>query len=104
MHLNCAIAQHSGLGSLEPNALEPYLTDNLQWRVQKVFSSFPFMFANACSLLFQADGEVAELQTLEVSVFGNPLSLPPGTFFPVPEKARRFNGITHGKAGGSRQA
>ena len=101
VHLKYAIARHLGLGSLEPNTLELYLTDNLQWRVQKVFSSFLFMFSNACSLLFQADGEVAELQTLEVSVFGTPLSLPQGTFFPVPEQACHFNRIMHSKAGGS---
>ena len=51
VHLNHAIAQHSGLTSLEPNVVEPYLTHNLHWRVQKVFSSFLFMFANASSLL-----------------------------------------------------
>ena len=38
VHLKYAIARHLGLGSLEPNTLELYLTDNLQWRVQKVFS------------------------------------------------------------------
>ena len=52
----------------------------------------------------QADGEVAELQSLEVSVIATLLSLPPGTFFPVPGQTRRYNGITHGKAGGSRDA
>ena len=36
VHLNHAIAKLSGLGSLEPNVVEPYLTDALQWRVQKV--------------------------------------------------------------------
>lgn len=36
VHLNHAIAQHSGLGSLEPGVVEPYLTEQLQWRVQKV--------------------------------------------------------------------
>ena len=46
VHLNYAIAQDSGLGSLEPNVVEPYLTHNLQWRVQNVFSSFLFKFAN----------------------------------------------------------
>ena len=36
VHLNNAIAQHSGLGSLEPDVVEPYLMDALKWRVQKV--------------------------------------------------------------------
>ena len=37
VHLNHAIVKHSGLGSLEPNVVGPYLTHNLHWRVQKVF-------------------------------------------------------------------
>jgi len=36
VHLNYAIAQHSGLGSLDPEVIEPYLTEQLQGRVQKV--------------------------------------------------------------------
>jgi tyrosinase len=36
VHLNHAIVQHSGLGSLEPNVIKPYLTQNLHWKVQKV--------------------------------------------------------------------
>jgi tyrosinase len=36
VHLNKAITQHSGLGSLEPAVVEPYLTQKLDWRVQKV--------------------------------------------------------------------
>lgn len=36
IHLNQAIAEHSGLSSLEPEVVEPYLTEQLQWRVQKV--------------------------------------------------------------------
>ena len=40
VHLNHAIAERSGLGSLEPNVVEPYLTNNLYWRVQKVFIFF----------------------------------------------------------------
>ena len=36
VHLNHAIVKLSGLGSLEPNVIKPYLTHNLHWRVQKV--------------------------------------------------------------------
>ena len=104
VHLNHAIAQLSGLGSLEPNVVEPYLTNNLQWRVLNVFSSFLFMFANACSLLSQSNGRVAELQSLEVAVIATPLSYPPGAIFPVQGQSHRYNGITHGKIGGSRHA
>jgi tyrosinase len=86
VHLNQAIAQHSGLGSLEPAVVEPYLTKQLRWKVQKL------------------DGSVAELQNLEVSVIGTPLSYPPGAQFPVPGERHRYNRITYGRPGGSRQA
>ena len=36
VHLNQAIIRHSGLKSLEPDAVIPYLTTNLHWRVLKV--------------------------------------------------------------------
>lgn len=36
VHLNQGILRHSGLQSLEPDAVIPYLTENLQWRVLKV--------------------------------------------------------------------
>jgi len=36
VHLNQAIVRHSGLKSLEPDAVVPYLTKNLHWRVLKV--------------------------------------------------------------------
>jgi len=84
VHLNKAITQHSGLASLEPAVIEPYLTQQLNWRVQK------------------ADGSVAELQSLEVSVVATPLSYPPGSQFPVPGKSHRYNRITYGRHGGSR--
>jgi tyrosinase len=40
VHLNGAIAKHSGLSSYEPGAITPYLKDNLHWRVQTVRLSF----------------------------------------------------------------
>lgn len=36
VHLNKAILEKSGLNSLEPSVVEPYLGENLHWRVQKV--------------------------------------------------------------------
>ncbi|KAF8964512.1 hypothetical protein BDZ97DRAFT_889457 [Flammula alnicola] len=84
VHLNPAIVKRSGLGSLEPEDVVPYLTNELQWRVQKV------------------DGSVAELESLEVVVFATPLTYQPGEMFPVPGEARRYNSITHGRHGGSR--
>ncbi|TFK38852.1 tyrosinase [Crucibulum laeve] len=86
VHLNNGIAKHSGLGTFDPAAVEPYLTRELHWRVQKV------------------DGTVANLESLEVSIIATPLSLPPGAMFPVPGEPRHHNGITYGKPGGCRHA
>lgn len=36
MDLNDGIAEHSGLDSLDPDAVVPYLTRDLDWRVQRV--------------------------------------------------------------------
>jgi len=38
VHLNPAIAEHSGLGSFEPEVVHPYLEKELHWRVQKVWN------------------------------------------------------------------
>ncbi|KAF8061616.1 tyrosinase [Lyophyllum atratum] len=86
VHLNSAIAEHSGLSSFDPAVIVPYLTQNLSWRIQKV------------------DGTPAELESLEVTVIGTPLSYSPGELFPVPGDAHRYNGVTHGRSGGCRQA
>jgi tyrosinase len=42
VHLNQAIARHSGLKSLEPAVVEPYLTKQLHWSIQKVSSHVIF--------------------------------------------------------------
>jgi tyrosinase len=84
--LNNGIANHSGLGSLDPSVVSPYLQKELHWRVQKV------------------DGTPAELTSLEVTVISTPLSLPPGAEFPVPGDAQHHHHITHGRQGGSRHA
>ena len=42
VHLNKGIVTHSGLNSLEPSVVEPYLKENLHWRVQKVMVAFVF--------------------------------------------------------------
>ncbi len=41
--LNHSIAQHSGLSSLEPSVVEPYLAQTLQWRVVKVRKGCQFV-------------------------------------------------------------
>lgn len=84
VHLNAAIVRFSGLDSLEPDAVLPYLTKNLHWRVQKL------------------DGEPATLKSLEVTIHATPLSYPPGAVFPVPGEPRRYDRVTRGHGGGSR--
>ncbi|KAF8162592.1 hypothetical protein B0H34DRAFT_691940 [Crassisporium funariophilum] len=84
VQLNRGIFEHSGFASLEPETVVPYLTKELKWRVQK------------------SDSTPAELESLELVVFATALTYPPGEIFPVPEKSRRFNGITYGRPGGSR--
>ena len=53
--------------------------------------------------VFQADGEVANLTSLEVSVYETPISYPPGAILPVYGERVRRNGITHGREGGCRE-
>ncbi|KAJ7611568.1 tyrosinase, partial [Mycena polygramma] len=87
VHLNDGIAEHSGLDSFDPAVVEPYLHNNLHWRVQK------------------AGGEAVDLSnvpSLEVAVFSTPLSHSPGTPFPVPGESHHHRHITHGRPGGSR--
>lgn len=52
VHLNHAIVRHSGLGSLEPNVVEPYLTNNLHWKVQKVSLFLFFLYLRMLIILF----------------------------------------------------
>ncbi|KAJ7288750.1 tyrosinase [Mycena rebaudengoi] len=87
VHLTEDIAEHSGLDSLEPAVVHPYLKDNLHWRVQK------------------AGGEAVDLSnvpSLEVAVFSTLLTRPPGSSFPVPGESHCHRSITHGRPGGSR--
>jgi tyrosinase len=86
VHLNHGIVKLSGLGSLEPDVVVPYLTQNLHWRVQK------------------SNREVVDLESLEVTVIATPLTYPPDAIFPVPGPATRYNGITYGRRGGSRES
>jgi len=80
--LNPWIADHSGLGSFDAHLVEPFLTDRLQWRVQKT------------------DGTPVEMKSLEVMVYEVPLNWTPGAIIPVAEKAKYHKGITEGKPNG----
>ena len=104
VHLNQGIAKHSGLASLETNVVEPYLTNNLNWRVQKVFFGLSLDICQCRLMIIQSNREEAALESLEVVVFAIPMSFPPGSIFPVPGQAIHYNRITYGRAGGSRQA
>ncbi|KAF8171240.1 tyrosinase [Mycena galopus ATCC 62051] len=87
VHLNDGIIEHSGLDSLEPDVVVPYLKRDLHWRVQK------------------AGGEPVDLEkvpSLEVAVFATPLTFPPDSHFPVPGERHHHHEITHGRQGGSR--
>ncbi|KAJ7775767.1 tyrosinase [Mycena maculata] len=83
------MGEHGGLGSLEPNDVEPYLEENLHWRVQK------------------AGGQAVDLSnvpSLEVTVFATRLSLPAGSAFPVPGERSHHPSITQGRPGGTSDA
>ncbi|KAI8994151.1 tyrosinase [Trametes punicea] len=89
VHLNEAIAKHSGLNSFDPAVVRPYLTRELHWRVMKV------------------DGTAVALEnvpSLEVVVLATSLSLPPGEHFPVPGDTVHHHDITRGRPGGSRSS
>jgi tyrosinase len=83
VHLNRAIVKSSGLKSLEPKAVLPYLSENLHWRVLKV------------------DGQIAELKSLDVSVHAAPLDYSGGAIFPVAGEDRRYGRVTHDATGKS---
>ncbi|KAI0770097.1 photo-regulated tyrosinase [Fomes fomentarius] len=89
VHLNEAIAAHSGLGTFDPDAVQPYLQENLHWRVLKV------------------DGTAVDLDdcpSLEVTVIATKLTLPPGSSFPVLGDRVPHPDITHGRRGGARES
>ncbi|KAF7358752.1 Tyrosinase [Mycena sanguinolenta] len=68
VHLTEGITEHSGLHSLEPDVVVPYLKHDLHWRVQK------------------AGGEpvnLTDVPSLEVAVFATPLTFPPEADFPA---------------------
>ena len=107
VHLNEAIASHSGLGTFDPDAVKPYLQENLHWRVQKVSDDDD----NVCCMpgshhdVMQVDGTVVDLddiQSLEVFVVATHVSLPPGATFPVPEHCIFHRDVTQGQRGGAR--
>ncbi|KAG7085489.1 hypothetical protein E1B28_003052 [Marasmius oreades] len=82
VHLNDAIIEHSGLHSLEPSVVEPYLTRELHWRVVKVSGDAV---------------DLSQLPSLEVTVIATRLGSPPGAMFPVPQETRHCHGVTRGR-------
>ncbi|KIJ48608.1 hypothetical protein M422DRAFT_247459 [Sphaerobolus stellatus SS14] len=85
VHINDKFLQRSKQTTLDPAVIEPYLTQNLNWAIQK------------------ANGEVARLEdvpSLQVTVLVTPLTLPVGVKFPVEGKPKFYHGITRGRVGG----
>lgn len=56
VHLNRGILTHSRLNSLEPSVVEPYLKENLHWRVQKVILLFLCLSSNLELIVFFSTG------------------------------------------------
>ncbi|KAI0770111.1 photo-regulated tyrosinase [Fomes fomentarius] len=88
VHLNDAIAAHSGLNTFAPERVKSYLETNLHWYVQKV------------------DGTVVPLDqipSLEVTVVSTELSFGPGAIFASPMACPVFHpDVTRGRRGGVR--
>jgi len=89
VHLNSAIAERSGLSSLDPNVVVPYLKENLHWRVQAGD---------------RTGVDISRLPSLEVTVVSTPLTHAPGSIFPTPGDPQYHHHITLGRPGGARQA
>ncbi|KAI0754754.1 photo-regulated tyrosinase [Daedaleopsis nitida] len=89
VHLNEAIATHSGLNTFDPDAVKPYLQGNLHWRVQKVNGS---------------EVPLEDVPSLEVTIIATKLTLPPGSTFPVPGDRVFHHDITRGQRGGARDS
>ncbi|KAI0304304.1 tyrosinase [Multifurca ochricompacta] len=89
VHLNTAIAKRSGLSSLDPSVVSPYLQENLHWRIQSVDRS-------------AVEGD--RLPSLEIAVAATPLTQEPGSVFPIAGEPHYHHHITHGRQGGSRHA
>ncbi|KAF8902677.1 hypothetical protein CPB85DRAFT_1438675 [Mucidula mucida] len=82
VHLNSAIIQHSGVRSLEPSVVVPFLEQTLQWRVIKASDDTP-----------------AQLDSLQGNVVCRHMRYPSEGIFRVCEKLVYYNGITHGQPG-----
>ncbi|KAG8960489.1 hypothetical protein FRC00_000213 [Tulasnella sp. 408] len=85
VHLNKAIAARSGLNSFDPDVVEPYLKENLAWRVLKVDRT-------SCQL--------SEVPSLQVIVIATPMGFDEGEVFPHAGTGRHCHEITEGQPGG----
>jgi len=88
--LNDAIAERSGLHSFDPSVVEPYLTKELGWRIQKV---------NGDAV------DPKDLHSLEIVVTAQEIVLKPGEVFPKPVGVpQKYPEITRGRPGGYKEA
>ncbi|KAG8891242.1 hypothetical protein FRC00_014037 [Tulasnella sp. 408] len=85
VHLNKAIAARSGLNSFDRAVVEPYLKENLAWRILKVDGSTT---------------DNSEVSSLQVIVVATPLSFEEGEVFPHAGTGRHCHEITEGQPGG----
>ncbi|KAF5372536.1 hypothetical protein D9758_005295 [Tetrapyrgos nigripes] len=82
VNLNDGILTHANLPSLDPSVVEPYLTEQLHWRVVKVTGEAV---------------DLAQLPSLQVTVIATRLDLPPGSLFPIPTETRHCHDVTRGR-------
>ncbi|KZV73173.1 photo-regulated tyrosinase [Peniophora sp. CONT] len=87
VHLNRVLARTPDVHGFDPEDVQPYLREHLQWRVM-------------C-----ADGTVVDpgsLESLEVVSIGTPVKLQPGAELPDYGEPNYYYDITEGKPGGAR--
>lgn len=83
VHLDSALVRQSAVKSLDVATVEPYLKQNLHWRVQK------------------PNGEAVELKSLEVDVVSTPIQFKHGDIFPhMGAGPTHHHDITAGRKGG----
>ncbi|KAG8942201.1 hypothetical protein FRC00_011944 [Tulasnella sp. 408] len=85
VHLNKAIAARSGLNSYDPEVVEPYLKENLAWRILKVD---------------RTTSQASEVPSLQVIVIATPMGFDEGEVFPHAGTGRHCHEITEGQPGG----
>ncbi|KAI0322397.1 hypothetical protein OF83DRAFT_1080307 [Amylostereum chailletii] len=87
VHLNAALARVSGLNSTDPSVVQPYLKENLHWRVRTAGGFLTNM--------------LEQLTSLDVAVASTPMTVDVSADFPVAGTPTYFYNITSGQFGGA---